>query len=79
MNWKKIVSKEVPIFKTILFSDGKEVFCGFLETIDPEEDLSFFDYNERDWPVEITHWMPLPKPPREEASQVASSKQDDSR
>ncbi len=63
MKWKKIVREEVPVFDTILFTDGKQVFCGFLETVRPEEDLSFFEFDYRSWPENITHWMPLPKPP----------------
>jgi len=67
----------MPALEDILLSDGKKVYAGFLETIQPEEDLVFYDCLSRGFLEDITHWMPLPKPPLSEGSQVASSKQDD--
>ncbi len=47
----------------VLFTDGKEVFKGFR--------IESFDKEYNDWHSvtefviqKVTHWMPLPKPPR---------------
>ncbi len=78
MKWKVVDRETVPIFRDILFTDGVNVFAGFLETCQPEEDLSFFDCFNRDWPDHITHWMLFPKPPLSAECSTASLKQDDS-
>ncbi len=77
MKWKIVERESVPIFRDILFTDGVNVYAGFLETTRPEEDLMFFDCFNRNWPEHITHWMLFPKPPLSEASPTAFSKRDD--
>ena len=64
--WKEIQRHKVPVCKDILFSDGIDVFCGWLETHEELEDPVFYDAINKEWPECITHWMPLPKPPEEE-------------
>jgi hypothetical protein len=51
----------------ILFTDGKNVYKGWLETHEFGEDLVFYnEASETDcWPENITHWCPLPELPNE--------------
>jgi len=50
----------------ILFTDGKKVYYGWLETYFPLEELSFASASCRpiSFPEGVTHWMPMPKPPK---------------
>lgn len=67
MNWINIEERKPSPCQDILFTNGKDVFKGWLETYDPLEDLSF--YSDRaglfeHWPEDITYWMPLPELPK---------------
>ena len=67
MKWTS-VDKELPKpAKDILFTDGKEIYKGWLETHTFGEDLLFCNDQSgifsENWPENVTHWMPLPKPP----------------
>lgn len=67
MKWINLEDKSPQSCEDILFTDGKEIYKGWLETYEPEEELCF--YNEKagfcdHWPENITHWMSLPKPPK---------------
>lgn len=70
MKWIKIDtsdSKTFPkAFKDIIFTDGKNVYCGWRAN-DDEEDLEFMSATmPKTWPQSITHWMTLPEPPTKE-------------
>lgn len=66
MNWISVNKKLPVICHTIMFTDGKEVFCGWLETYLDNEDQLYYDSVGRGWPENVTHWMNLPKPPEKE-------------
>lgn len=65
--WIKVEDKRPPCCDDILFTDGKKVYKGWLETYEPLEDPLFYHDTSRrcqeNWPQEITHWMPLPTLP----------------
>lgn len=68
MKWIDIEVEKPRPADEILFTDGSEVFYGWLESYNFGEDPIFYaltsgpyDYA---WPEDITHWMELPKPPR---------------
>lgn len=68
MNWIEIEKERPRCCDDILFSDGQKIYMGWLETCEPEEDLSFYSIARHSrWsdssPENITHWMPLPKLP----------------
>jgi len=54
MDWISVKDRLPPFYdKSVILFDGEEIFASSLE----EPDLE-------DW--HITHWMPLPEPPKED-------------
>jgi hypothetical protein len=51
LQWKPVERGVTPFLVGILFTDGRGVYAGWLETVQPEEDLLFFDAVERKF-----HW-----------------------
>lgn len=72
MKWISLDEKKPRCCDSILFSDGSNVYAGWLETYEPLEEISFHAILEvtsmrhsRDMsPEGITHWAPIPKPPK---------------
>lgn len=74
--WKSLDEKKPDCCKTILFSDGINIFIGWLETHEIGEDLTFYAYAdirgrtgsklETYWPDDVQWWMPIPKIPKGE-------------
>lgn len=67
--WIKVEDQRPKTCVDILFTDGKEIYKGWLETYELEEDPLFYSnksgFSEH-WPENITHWMKLPKLPSKE-------------
>lgn len=67
MKWIKVEDQMPRAAEDILFTDGKEIYKGILETYEFGEDPVFFNeadnWRDDSWPEDITHWMPLPKLP----------------
>lgn len=61
--WIEVEKKKPSCCDEILFTDGKKIYFGWLETYEFGEELSFYNAYESEWPENITHWMELPKPP----------------
>jgi hypothetical protein len=70
MKWIKIDLDDddcrPPIAIDILFTDGVYTYCGWLESYEECEDLTFFDAIDREFVDEVTHWMELPEPVEKE-------------
>jgi len=71
MSWIKIEDKLPKAAQEILFTDGKTIYKGWLETTEPLEDLMFYNesWNARgddSWPANISHWKKLPSLPKKE-------------
>lgn len=71
MAWISVKKRIPPVCDDILFTDGDRIYIGWLESYDPLEDLVFTcavhnHHRETCWPDGITHWMRLPKLPKEE-------------
>jgi hypothetical protein len=70
MEWIEMEKQKPNPCIDILFTDGKEIYKGWLETYEECEDLSFCSMRASllhdAWPENITHWMPLPKLPKSE-------------
>jgi hypothetical protein len=66
MKWISLDDKKPRCCMDILFTDGKKVYYGWLETYFPLEELSFASASCRpiSFPEGVTHWMPMPKPPK---------------
>lgn len=66
MKWISLDDKKPRCGMDILFTDGEEVYYGWLDTYMPLEELSFVSACTR--PISfkegITHWMSMPKPPK---------------
>jgi len=63
MKWIKLDERKPRICDNILFTDGNEVYAGWLESWEPLEDLIFYDPIDKEWPENITHWGLFPSPP----------------
>jgi hypothetical protein len=68
--WISIEDKTPKPCKDILYTDGKKIYKGWLETYNFGEELGFYNVegsgiNETHFPEDITHWMYLPKPPKD--------------
>ncbi len=65
LKWNFLPLRPTPM-KDILFTDGKQVFYGWQENTESEEELSFYspmpfeDY----WPENIIAWAEIPLPPK---------------
>lgn len=66
MKWTNVNDIRPIPCKSIIFTDGKEVYMGWLETYEECEDLSFYDCENQTWPDNITHWTHLPRPDGDE-------------
>jgi Protein of unknown function (DUF551) len=66
MKWISLKDEMPRPADEILFTDGYEVFYGWLESYITGEDPLFYKvYSDVDnWPAKISHWMPFPKPPK---------------
>lgn len=72
--WTSLSKKGPRVCETILFSDGKTIYIGWLETYEPLEDPVFYAVTDGDgkpqyrldtyWPENIQWWMPFPKLPK---------------
>lgn len=62
IEWIEIENRKPTPCNDILFTDGKMVFAGWLETYEECEDLQFFDALNKVWPDGVTHWSWLPQP-----------------
>jgi hypothetical protein len=67
MEWIKLEDSLPRCCDDVLFTDGKQVYRGWLETHEPLEDPLFYNQScevrAEHWPENVTHWMPLPEPP----------------
>ena len=73
MKWTKIRSHEsLPkCCEDILFTDGKEVYKGWLESHEFGTDPIFYNVGSGEsWPEDVTHWMPMPKLPRRNKNEL---------
>lgn len=70
--WIKVEDKLPRCCDDILFTDGKKIYKGWLETYEPLEEPSFYNdasgRRAEHWPEEVTHWMALPRLPKSEES-----------
>ncbi len=70
MDWISVESVKPKPCVDILFTDGKEIYKGWLETYEDSEELCFCATRESFihdlWPENITHWMPMPELPKTE-------------
>ena len=56
------------IYDDVLFWDGDKVFQGYLDCDGQGNNLFEYANESSLWANEsVTHWMPLPEPPKEEA------------
>lgn len=68
-NWipaseKPAISEEWPCSKDILFTDGKDIYLGYLSDLSEiGEDFSWLSSNGYEID-DVTHWMPLPELPK---------------
>lgn len=64
--WVSVKDKLPEDLENILFTDGKDVYKGHISKSYLEED--HYWYSVADHAVEgVKHWMPLPKPPKDES------------
>ena len=63
MNWIDINDKKPRCTMDVLFTNGDEVCVGWIEAYEEKEDPVFWDPIYRESYDDVTHWMPLPKPP----------------
>jgi hypothetical protein len=59
MKWIKMTEKRPRCCDNVLFTDGDQIFCGWMETLDKEEDAVFYDAITRETPENVTHWYPF--------------------
>jgi hypothetical protein len=68
-SWIKVQDKLPRFCVDILFTDGKKIYKGWLETYEPLEEPLFYNdtsrRSEEHWPEGISHWMALPPLPGE--------------
>ncbi len=69
MKWISLEEKKPKVAREILFTDGVDVFYGWLESYEFGEELMFYSSGSEgdscsSWPEDITHWMEIPKPPK---------------
>ena len=68
MKWISVEDKIPIVCVDILFTDGENIYKGWLETYEDCEDLLFYNEggsrNAESWPHDITHWMHLPNLPK---------------
>ncbi len=68
MKWIKVDHKPPKFCDDILFTDGKKIYKGWLETYEAGEDLSFYNdasgIRANHWPEGVTHWIALLKLPK---------------
>ncbi len=67
MKWMPIELEKPRFGDEILFTDGKEVYKGWMEGNQFGEDLVFYNDTSQmrkdHWPEDVTHWMHLPRLP----------------
>jgi hypothetical protein len=72
MGWIKLEDSLPRTCDDILFTDGKNIYKGWLEANEPLEERLFYNDTSirraENWPENVTHWMPIPKPPTSEKS-----------
>lgn len=67
--WISVKDKHAPMMETVLLAVDGKVIVGWNETTCPEEDSAYCSWER--WPEtccageNVTHWMPLPKAPKE--------------
>lgn len=66
MEWISVKDKKPPYCEYVLVTDGKIVYEAKVRGADFLES-DRFGFGEDDYDDEITHWMPLPKPPKNES------------
>ena len=66
INWISVKDRHAPSMETVLLSDGKNVSIGWNESVQPEESAAYCRWmgNPEVDLENITHWMPLPEPPK---------------
>ena len=68
MTWISIEKTLPKCCEDILFTDGRNIYKGWLETYEPLEEPLFYNTDDRRnadrWPENITHWKELPKLPK---------------
>jgi hypothetical protein len=66
MNWVKCSDRLPEHLETVLFSDSKKVYSGYLLRPRFEDDDYIGWFCSGDFPIDgVTHWMPLPEVPNE--------------
>jgi len=78
--WISLDEKKPKTCETIIFSNGENIFTGWLETHDFGEELIFYAFAdvrgkteyklETYWPDDVQWWMPFPKLPKKEKNEV---------
>lgn len=66
MSWISLKVKKPQACLDILFTNGKYVYKGWLESYHPGEDLIFVNDANLRTEDNVTHWMILPEPPRKD-------------
>lgn len=65
MKWIPIETQRPKLCQDIIFTDGKEIYFGWLETYEELEELYFVDAYGRYATIEdVTHWMEKPSLPK---------------
>ena len=64
MKWIDIENDRPKSCEDVLFSDGKHVYYGWLETHEFGEELVFYDVVNKEWPEHVFCWASIPKPPK---------------
>lgn len=60
MKWISVKDKMPEEDQHVLITDGEDVVEGWLDTCSDKDVWYYSDYYQKQ---DITHWMPLPKPP----------------
>lgn len=63
-DWISVKDKAPPPLETVILADKGQVIVGWNASICPEEDPVYYAY-ESDHDFSVSHWIPLPKPPKE--------------
>lgn len=65
MKWISLENEKPDSCVEIIFTDGKKVYFGWLETYEPLEELNFLDACDRYVTIEgVSHWMKKPSVPK---------------
>lgn len=66
MKWIDVKEQKPRTCDSIIFTDGVEVYFGWLETLEDGEDPLFYNMENNEgskWPEGVIYWMEKPEPP----------------